>query len=165
MAEAPEPPAVVGRNRPLEGVAKSTIDALEDGRGAPSGHPSDGTQSRSPHPWIGSGRLDALARPRLAALWLPLLLSLALAPAAAAAPQPRVESSLRADGTTVIRYVAPPGQDNELLLRVRAEALDPYKRQQGILNDTGIDFYDVGADGISFKGRSAGPRAPGWGAT
>ena len=106
--------------------------------------------------------MEELARPRLAALPLVLVLALVAAPAASAA-NPRVDSSVRADGTTVIRYVAPAGQDNEIQMRVRAEELDPYKRQRGILEDTGVDFYDIGADGLDYSGPLCNPQGTGVG--
>lgn len=106
--------------------------------------------------------MEALARPRLVALPLALALALVAAPSASAA-DPHVSSSVRADGTTVIRYVAAPGQDNEVTMRVRAEELDPYKRQRGLLEDTGIDFYDVGADAITASGPGCNPQGTGVG--
>ena len=110
--------------------------------------------------------MEVLARPRIGALALvlaALATATALAPAAAAGKQPHVESSLRADGTTIVRYVAPAGQHNELEMRVRAEGLDPYKRQYGILEDTGIDFYDIGADSITAQGPLCKPQGTGVG--
>jgi hemolysin type calcium-binding protein len=106
--------------------------------------------------------VEDLARPRLAALPLVLMLALAAAPAARAA-DPRVDSLVRPDGTTVIRYVAPSGQDNEVQMRIRAEELDPYKRQAGIIEDTGVDFYDIGADGITPVGPLCNPQGTGVG--
>jgi Ca2+-binding RTX toxin-like protein len=106
--------------------------------------------------------VEELARPRLAALPLVLVLALAAAPAAGAA-DPRVDSLVRPDGTTVIRYVAGTGQDNEIQMRVRAEELDPYKRQAGIVEDTGVDFYDIGADGITPLGPLCNPQGTGVG--
>jgi Ca2+-binding RTX toxin-like protein len=106
--------------------------------------------------------VEELARPRLGALPLVLAIALAAAPAASAA-DPHVDSSVRADGTTVIRYVAPRGQDNEVTMRVRAEELDPYKRQRGLREDTGIDFYDIGADGITASGPGCNPQGTGVG--
>jgi Ca2+-binding RTX toxin-like protein len=106
--------------------------------------------------------VEELARPRLGALPLALVIALAAAPAASAA-DPHVASSVRADGTTVIRYVAPRGQDNEVTMRVRAEELDPYKRQRGLREDTGIDFYDIGADGITASGPGCNPQGTGVG--
>ncbi|MEA2352165.1 MAG: serralysin [Thermoleophilaceae bacterium] len=108
--------------------------------------------------------MEELARPRLAALPLVLALVLGALPVArAAAADPKVDSTVRADGTTIVRYVAPKGQDNELTLRVRAEGLDPYKRQFGILEDTGVDFYDVGADSLDSTGPLCHPQGTGVG--
>lgn len=108
--------------------------------------------------------MEVLARPRLAALPLVLALVLVALPAASAnAANPKIDTVLRADGTTVVRYVAPKGQHNELTLRVRAEALDPYKRQFGILEDTGVDFYDIGADALDPSGPFCRPQGTGVG--
>ena len=108
--------------------------------------------------------MEVLARPRLALLPLALiLLPLATAASASAAAKPRVDSLVRADGTTVIRFIAPKGQDNEVTMRIRAEELDPYKREQGLLEDTGVDFYDVEADGITFSGPLCNPQGTGVG--
>ncbi|HKP91433.1 MAG TPA: calcium-binding protein [Thermoleophilaceae bacterium] len=107
--------------------------------------------------------MEVLARPRLGTLALVLAAALAAAPAAQAAGKPRVSSSVRADGTTVVRYVAAPGQHNELQIRVRAEAIDPYKRQLGIIEDTGIDFYDIGADELEPVGPLCKPQGTGAG--
>jgi Ca2+-binding RTX toxin-like protein len=106
--------------------------------------------------------VEELARPRLGALPLALLIALAGAPAASAA-NPRVDSIVRSDGTTVIRYVAPAGQDNDVQMRIRAEELDPYKRQRGIREDTGVDFYDIGADGVTSAGPVCKPQGTGAG--
>jgi hypothetical protein len=107
--------------------------------------------------------VEVLARPRFGTLALVLAAALAAAPAAQAAGKPRVSSSLRADGTTVIHYVAPPGQHNELQLRIRAEAIDPYKREHGIIQDTGVDFYDIGADELDPVGPLCKPEGTGAG--
>jgi Ca2+-binding RTX toxin-like protein len=106
--------------------------------------------------------VEDLARPRLATL-LALVLALAAPAAADAAGAPHVDSLVRADGTTVIRFVAPQGEDNEVTMRVRAEELDPYKRQQGLREDTGVDFYDAGVDGLTWSGPLCRPQATGVG--
>jgi hypothetical protein len=107
--------------------------------------------------------VEVLARPRLGTLALVLTAALVAAPAAQAAGKPRVSSTVRADGTTVVHYVAAPGQHNELQLRIRAEGLDPYKRQLGILEDTGVDFYDIGADELEPVGPLCKPQGTGAG--
>jgi hypothetical protein len=107
--------------------------------------------------------VEVLARPRLGTLALVLTAALVAAPAAQAAGKPRVSSTVRADGTTVVHYVAPRGQHNELQLRVRAEEIDPYKRQLGILEDTGVDFYDIGADELDPVGPLCKPQGTGAG--
>src|SRR5918912_570886 len=109
---------------------------------------------------VGSARVEDLARPRLATL-LALVRALAAPAAADAAGAPHVDSLVRADGTTVIRFVAPQGEDNEVTMRVRAEELDPYKRQQGLREDTGVDFYDAGVDGLTWSGPLCRPQATG----
>jgi Ca2+-binding RTX toxin-like protein len=107
--------------------------------------------------------VEVLARPRLGTLALVLVAALTAAPAAHADGKPRVSSTLRADGTTVVNYVAPRGQHNELQVRIRAEGLDPYKRQLGILEDTGVDFYDLGADELDPVGPLCKPQGTGAG--
>jgi hypothetical protein len=107
--------------------------------------------------------VEVLARPRLALLSLVLVLPLAAATTARAAGKPHVDSVVRPDGTTVIRFVAAKGEVNEVQMRIRAEELDPYKRQQGVLEDTGVDFYDVESDGIAYAGPLCGPQGTGVG--
>jgi Ca2+-binding RTX toxin-like protein len=108
--------------------------------------------------------VEVLARPRLGTLPLVLIAALFAAPAAHAAANPHVDTQLRADGTTIVRYVAAAkGQHNEVTMRIRAEAIDPYKRQLGILDDTGVDFYDIGADGIDASGPLCKPEGTGVG--
>lgn len=107
--------------------------------------------------------MEVLARPRFGTLALVLAAALVAAPSAAAAGKPRISSSVRADGTTVIHYVAPPGQHNELQVRIRAEEIDPYKRQLGIREDTGVDFYDIGADELDPVGPLCKPEGTGAG--
>lgn len=107
--------------------------------------------------------VEVLARPRFGTLVLVIAAALAAAPAAQAAGNPRVSTTMRADGTTVVHYVAPPGQHNELQVRIRAEGIDPYKRQLGILDDTGVDFYDIGADELDPVGPLCKPQGTGAG--
>ena len=107
--------------------------------------------------------MEVLARPRLGTLALVLAAALAVAPAAQAAGKPRVSSTVRADGTTVVHYVAPAGQHNELELRIRADAIDPYKRQLGIFEDTAIDLYDVEAGELEPVGPLCKPQGTGAG--
>lgn len=107
--------------------------------------------------------VEVLARPRFGTLALVLTTALAAAPAAHAAGKPRISTTLRADGTTVVHYVAPPGQPNELQLRIRAEAIDPFKRQLGIYGDTEVDFYDIEADELDPVGPLCKPQGTGAG--
>jgi Ca2+-binding RTX toxin-like protein len=169
VTDPPKPPMVVGVDGSLEGLAERPV-ARSMKRGAlirgPTGRGRPGTtvpRCRRRHAGVGWEGVEVLARPRFGTLAVVLAAALAAAPAAQAAGKPRISSSLRADGTTVIHYVAPPGQHNELELRVRAEAIDPYKRQLGLLEDTGIDFYDIGADELAPTGPLCKPQGTGAG--
>jgi hypothetical protein len=162
----PEPaqaPPVVGVHGALEGVAEPPVGAVDDPGGVDDGTVTTVPRCRRRPLGVGWGRVEVLARPRFGTLAIVLAAALGAAPAAQAAGNPRISSSLRADGTTVIHYVAPPGQHNELQLRIRAEAIDPYKRQLGILEDTGVDFYDIGADGVDPVGPLCKPQGTGAG--
>ncbi|MEA2398881.1 MAG: hypothetical protein QOK25_2437 [Thermoleophilaceae bacterium] len=104
--------------------------------------------------WTGLTDLAHVGRlgPRAFKPWLLAAVCTVLAaPASAAASTPpRVDVIPQADGSQLVQYTAAPGQDNAVTLRIRAEALDPYKRAAGIRNDTGVDFYDDGADAATF---------------
>jgi hypothetical protein len=72
-------------------------------------------------------------------------------PAAAQAATPHVDVLPQADGSTLVQYVAAPGEANALTVRTRAIEIDHAKRALGFVDDTAVDFYDDGADTASFS--------------